>query len=74
MPTPIGDNIVIVPVAIAHVGWARFAVGKPGVGGCASIVTIEEDIHPSAFIAVIVYGPDNNPLNIKPDWKAPPIL
>jgi len=74
MPISIGDNMVIVPVANAQVGWIRSAVGIPGVGGAANIVTLFPEEIPSALFAVTIYGPDPKPLNVKPAWYPLPIL
>ena len=58
------DVTVIVPVAVAHVGWVTLTVGADGVAGCAfTVAAVGADIHPAAFFAVTLYVPALNPLN-----------
>ena len=53
IPVPVGDDIVIVPVATAQVGWVTVAVGADGVAGCAFTVTlVTADTQPALLLAV----------------------
>jgi hypothetical protein len=69
MPSPNGEVMVIVPVAVAQVGCVTVAVGAAGVNGWASTVfVVPSEIHPSAFFAVMAYVPGATALNVVPDW------
>ena len=53
IPVPVGDDIVIVPVATAQVGCVTVAVGAAGVAGCAFTVTlVTADTQPALLLAV----------------------
>ena len=57
-----GVLMVIVPVAVAHVGCVTADAGAAGAGGCTPIVASAVVVHPSLFFTVKVCLPLDRPL------------
>jgi hypothetical protein len=64
MPEPSGAVIVIVPVAVAHVGCINETVGAAGTGLAFSVALVPDDVHPPEFLTVTEYVPMATPEKI----------
>lgn len=70
-PVPVGAVMLMVPVAVMHVGCAvTLAVAVEGGAGILFTVTwMAVDTHPEAiFLTVISYVPGATPVNRVPAW------
>ena len=75
IPVPVGAVMVIVPVAVLHVGCAvTLAVGADGADGSLKLaLTPVAEVHPLAVISMLLYVPAGAVMLAEPPLTLTPL-